>query len=164
MLQVLVGFFIILLIFIFDRKNLDVKTDKITKFLTFMALVTAFRLALNSFQGNLPQGGLGIPFYMFAIVPWEDAFYVAPLLYLDYMRETKWGRYMWNTLAIALSIHFGLGHAYQGLFGIAITSLYPYFVSYKYSKRTSLGTVMVCHILYDMITVLTMKYSWMTDF
>lgn len=162
MLQVIIGFVIIAFMLIFDRKMIEFKIDKVTKFLTFMVIITAIRVAMSSFKGDLPSGLYNnIPFWAYAIVPWEDAFYVAPMLYLqDLEQKSKW---LWWALVGALSIHFGLGHAYQGIMGVILTSFYPYFISFKYSKRVGLGTVMVCHVLYDMITVLTAKYSWIVD-
>lgn len=160
-----IGFAIIALMFVFDRNKLDIKLNKVAKFLAFMAIITAFRLALQSYAGSsAPTAIMNIPFYLFALVPWEDAFYVAPLLYLEEIKNRgKLGKALWVAIVVSTSIHFGLGHAYQGWFAVGLTALYPYFISLKYSKRVGMGTVMVCHVLYDMITVLTAKYSWIVD-
>jgi hypothetical protein len=165
MLQMYTGFAIIILMFLFDRSKLDIKLDKVSKFLAFMAIVTAFRLALHSFHNTPPSTEIiNIPFYLFALVPWEDAFYVAPLLYIDEMRqEGRVKEWVWKLLVVISSVTFGLGHAYQGLFGVLLTSIYPYFVSFKYSKRVGMGTVMVCHVLYDMITYATAKFGWVVN-
>lgn len=163
--QMYIGFAIIALMFVFDKEKLDIKLDKVAKFLSFMAIITAFRLALQSYAGSSsPQPLMNIPFHLFALVPWEDAFYVAPLLYLEEIKNKgKFGKALWVAMVVSASAHFGLGHLYQGWFAVGLTALYPYFISLKYSKRVGMGTVMVCHILYDMITYLTAKFGWMVN-
>jgi hypothetical protein len=43
------------------------------------------------------------------------------------------------------------GHSYQGPTGM-ITFIFP-FISFYYSKKYGAGTVMLCHILYDISIV-----------
>ncbi len=160
----LAGIAITLYLLLFHKNVLDIKLDKVSRFLAFMAIVTAIRLALISAQGSNPSPDYGIKFWQYALVFWEDAFYVAPLLFLERFKVTKWGKIAFYMVAAGLSLHFASGHLYQGVFAATLTALYPYFISFYYSKRTSLGTVMVCHILYDMITVITGKVGWMMDY
>lgn len=152
------------LVFIFDRKTLRIELDKVAKFLALMAIITAIRLSLMSYSNSFGNEVLTkIPFWSFGLVFWEDLFYVIPIYYTRYLKDHKYLKYCWYLLIIGLSAHFGIGHLYQGLFAVLITALYPYFISYKYGKDVGFGTVMVCHVLYDMITFLTVKYGWMVN-
>ncbi len=68
-----------------------------------------------------------------------------------------WKPITW-AIALGLSVHFGMGHAYQGMSAVVITMLYPFFISYRYGRKVGFGTVMVCHILYDFITFYTIYF------
>lgn len=157
-----IGCLILLLFAIFDKNTVRVQWDSLAKFIAFLCVIFVLRISAISFAGELPQlpPELMRPTWPFALVFWEDAFYVLPLLFMD---KFKWLRkwYIWYPVAIALSINFGLGHAYQGLQGILITSIYPVLISYRYSKKVGMGTVMLAHILYDFSTFWMVKYAWM---
>jgi hypothetical protein len=155
---------IMVLVFIFDKKTLRVELDKVAKFLAFMAIITAIRLALMSHSNSFGNSNLmDIPFYSFGLVFWEDLFYAIPIYYTRHLKDHKYAKYVWYSLIIALSAHFGMGHLYQGVFAVFLTAIYPYFISYRYGKDVGFGTVMAGHVLYDMITFLTVKYGWMVN-
>ena len=88
-----------------------------------------------------------------ALVFWEDVFFGMPLYFIHKYMNDGFAKYVKWTLTIMISLLFGLGHAYQGLFAVALTSLYPYFISKKYGERHGFGTVAICHIIYDNMTV-----------
>lgn len=142
-------------------------------------------LAGNGIQPpGLPPELLEMGLWRLVLVFWEDAFYVLPIYLVSKKEVGSWIKYKvlqfqkkylkkgwipwigtkeksrnlkpvtWG-LAVALSINFALGHAYQGVGGVLITMLYPYFISYRYGKKVGFGTVMICHILYDFITFYT---------
>lgn len=155
-----IGIGLIIILSIFKPKLMDVKLDKIAKFLAFMAIITVFRVSLNSYLFELdpinnfpapPWQLMGMSKWRFGMVFWEDAIFAIPMVFLfKYMKK-------WITipLVIGLSLLFASGHMYQGWWAVGITAFYPYFVSYRFGIKVGFGTVMVCHILYDFITVYT---------
>ena len=128
----------------FTTDHLKVKWDKVAQFFVFMCLILMARNAIAPSNPSLPD----IDPSGFVMVWWEDIWFSFPVL----LAMNKWGKNKYTiTLAVTLSILFALGHMYHGLTGMLITSIYPYFISYRYSKKTSLGTVMVCHVMYDLM-------------
>jgi hypothetical protein len=92
-----------------------------------------------------------VSFFRFLFVFTEDMAYAFPIyLAKDVMKVSKW---LWIPLATALSIHFAIGHFYQGVVFGCISAVYPYFISYRYAKKTSFGTVMAAHLIYDWATM-----------
>ena len=98
-----------------------------------------------------------MPVWYIIMVWWEDLLFCVPVFYLS--ENSKLNKYLKFSLIFAISLLFGLGHGYQGVSGILVTSLYPYFISTHYAKRYGFGTVMVCHVLYDMITVAMIRLA-----
>ena len=152
-----IGCFILLLFIIFYRDDVRIEWGSIAKFLAFMSLVTVIRIATADFVNSSGHGipsakGLSqIKLWSLILVFWEDAFFVLPIVYLR-------KRFNWWVCALpaaALTVYFGFGHAYQGTAAIYITALYPMLVSYRYGIKVGFGTIMICHILYDFITVFT---------
>lgn len=158
-----IGCFILLLYMIFDKNTVRVQWDSLAKFIAFLCVVFVLRISMISASGDLPLNPAELanrPSWPFALVFWEDAFYVLPLMFMDKFKWLKkW--FIWWPVAIALSVHFGLGHAYQGNTAIFITAIYPIFISYRYAKKVGMGTVMLGHILYDFSTFWMVKYAWM---
>lgn len=140
---------------IFDREKLHIKLDGIAKFIALLVLCGTIKIAL--WDGNYVQTNpYGFSLIRFLFVIFEDAYFVMIPYYITNRIENK----KINTaIWVVASILFASGHAYQGLAGVVVTSLYPYFLSNKYAKRTSFGTVMACHFLYDMFTVLLPKIN-----
>ena len=157
-----IGCLILLLFAIFDKETIRVEWDSLSKFITFLVVVFVLRISIISISGTLPINPVELtnrPTWLFVLVFWEDCFYVLPLLFMDKFKWLKkW--YIWYPVAIALSIHFGLGHLYQGTQAVFITAMYPILVSYRYSKKVGMGTVMLAHILYDFSTFWMVKYAW----
>lgn len=163
--MMIIGILIFCAVFIFDRKLLRVQLKTIQTFLTLMALMTFFRLAIFSFASSLGidilglnQGIGNIPFWRFATVFWEDAFFAIPIYYM--VDKLKWSKYIYMPIVAVGSIVFGLGHMYQFEMAFFATLIIPYFVFYKAGKKYGFGTSMICHILFDMITFLTFKMAW----
>jgi len=71
----------------------------------------------------------------------------------------KWKEYVWFPIVAILSIRFGLGHMYQFEAAYFAALLIPYLAFYQYGKRFGFGTSMTCHILFDMITIMTFKFA-----
>lgn len=147
---------ILLGFFIFDRKTIRIEWDAISRFLAFMTLATCLRLAFYDLMvkfapqaiPQMHQQLIEMPKILFAMVWWEDAFFVLPI----FLAFKYCNKYLAIAVAIFFSMWFGFGHAYQGLYGVMITSIYPVFISLRYGRKYGFGTVMICHILYDFLT------------
>ena len=157
------GNLIFLYFLFFDSKTIEIKWDAVSRFLAFMSLITFFRISIASFtQGiehTLPNSNTyGLEPWKFALVFWEDAFFVLPMVILSRFEFTnRW--YIWMPAMVGMSYWFGTGHAYQGNIAVWITAIYPYFISYRYGVKFGFGTVMVCHIMYDFITFYTARFT-----
>ena len=134
-----------------------VELQAISKFLAFMSLVVCFRLAMMSYFRDIPDGSTPFAFHSLIMVWWEDALFAIPIYHLSRNLESK--RALKVSLIVLISLMFGLGHAYQGTFSIFVTALYPYYLSTKNAEKYGFGTVMLCHILYDMITIGTIRLA-----
>jgi hypothetical protein len=129
----------------FRTDHLKIKWDKFAQFFAFMCFVLVVRHAWT--DGKSP-GLADVKTWEYTLVWWEDLIFMTPMYYAFH----KWGRNKYTIgLAIALSLWFGSGHIYHGITGALTSCLYPYFISYYYAKRTSIGTVMACHVLYDLM-------------
>lgn len=151
----------IILRFTRHKEITRISWDKIAQFCGFMVLLTVGRIA--SYDLMLKMGVIyqlpQIPpeimdnKWSLALVFWEDFFFGVPLYFIHkYMNGSKIKYVKW-ILTVAISIIFGMSHMYQGWGGVAITTLLPYFICLKYGRKYGFGTTMVCHILYDSITV-----------
>jgi len=137
------------------RDVIRIEWTRIGAFLGFLAVVTCCRIALLDYIAyNDPNFSplsnsviLGVPVHQFITVFWEDVMFGLPIYFI--MEKVRWNGLVKFALILLISLTFGYGHAYQGAFAIAITSLYPFLVSYRYGKKYGFGTVMLCHIIYD---------------
>ncbi len=142
-------------------KICEVKKDKVFSFIKLMLLITLFRVILGailSYHGvrtadpSSPMNTIVLPTVLG--VYWEDAVFTLPILVMERVNAPKW---LINVLLGISSVAFASGHIPYSLFWAAITLLYVPFISYKYGKANGLGTVMVCHIIYDLFTLATFK-------
>ena len=150
------GAVICLVIYNTNKDLLKVKLDSVSKFLTFMVFVVAYKLTVISFF-NTPVSDAPFPFWSLSMVWWEDAVFAIPIYFIS--QSIRLNKLLKFSLILLISLLFGVGHAYQGIVGILVTSLYPYFISVRYGKVHGFGTVMVCHIIYDMIIYSTIKLA-----
>lgn len=135
--------------------------DRVAQFCGFLALLFMIRVCSYSFLMNMGISGfptipgeIGSNIWTLGLVFWEDFFFGVPIYFaFKYLKNKK----IAIALTVVLSILFGLGHLYQGWYVVGITALLPYFVCYKYGKKYGFGTTMVCHMLYDFSTVLSVK-------
>lgn len=159
LIQLIISLAIGTYLWLFDRKMLSLNLDKINSFIGFMVLVCVLRVCLidfcsEFFQSELPTDS-GIPLWYLPFVFWEDLFF-GGLVYLSHKFIKN--RFISLLSIILISLWFASGHLYQGYYIAALTGIYPYFISYRFAKKNGFGTVMVCHILYDFITVLLVKF------
>jgi hypothetical protein len=131
------------------------------KFLGLMAVVTAARFAIFKMASHVPADPdsvatmQSISPWQFMLVFWEDAFFTLPTIVLEKLGSSTFAR---NLMLGLSSVAFASGHIAYGLPWAFITLFYVPFISYRYGKKNGLGTVMACHITYDMVTWLTMMH------
>ena len=149
-MHLIYGFILFIYAWFKHREQLKIDWLSIAKFSGFMLFVTALRWGIMDLTNDMfsfPQ----VSFWHFLLVFTEDMAYAFPIyLAKDVLKVRKW---IWVTLAAALSIHFASGHFYQGVIFGCISAVYPFFISYRYAKKTSFGTVMAAHIIYDFVTL-----------
>lgn len=142
-----------------------VRIDKnaIKRWIKFLLILTAYRiLAFKLWPGNhfrdAANNIIQIPWALTLTVFWEDSSHGLPLLLIRHLIGTK--RWTWPIHALLtaiLMLEFGLGHTYQGIFSAILLSLYvPY--SVMLGKKYGFGTVMIGHTLFDLTTILSLKF------
>lgn len=144
-----IGFVILALTFVYDRKVLQFDPTAFLRFLRVLALGLSLSVVLNLLVGRfppLPPVGFGSLF----MVWWEDMLFGVLLIYYAEMFLPRW---LFVPVVVLSSLWFGAGHLYQGWFVALLLSLYPYFISYKFGKKYGFGTVMVAHVVYDLAIV-----------
>lgn len=159
MYYMIAGFAIVGLFALFDKHTVRIDWQALGGFIAFMSVATFIRIAMYdymhmadpSFIPRMHGELLYMPKILFSLVWWEDGFYVLPMFLAFKYLPKKYA----ITVAIALSVHFGMGHLYQGIEGVLVTACYPYWVGYRYGTKFGFGTVMVGHVLYDFITYYT---------
>lgn len=132
-------------------------------FVKFMAMITVYRAIFFQLFGNFKYvkdavANISIiPWEATLTVFWEDACHGLPLLLLRQLIGTKkWALPIHLLATLAVMVEFGMGHVYQGIFAATLLSFYiPY--SIRLGKKFGFGTVIVCHTLYDLITIVSIK-------
>ena len=143
-----------------EKDLFRISWDKISQFVGFLALIFTWRLLQANFlyttglMEQFPQNPVGMPFWTMGLVFWEDFFFAVPIYFICKHMTHKWLKF---SLIFAISALFGLGHLYQGWEAVFILAFMPYFVTYRYGKQYGFGTTMICHILYDVSTVIFIK-------
>jgi len=162
MIEMATGFLIFAIVLWKDREILRFDYKAVQTFLWFMVGLTFLRFFLFSIAAefglyitDINQGLEHIKFWRLGLVFWEDAFFAIPIYYM--VDKWKWKEYIWLPITAILSIRFGIGHMYQFEAAYFAALLIPYLAFYRYGKKYGFGTSMVCHILFDMITIITFK-------
>lgn len=152
--MMLTGILITIYCFFFQEQLIRVEWDNVAKFSGLLLLAAALRFSIMSLTPQEPSITPG--FENVIMVFWEDAFFSLFCIYFikDYLKLSK---KFWLPIAIASGFVFGIGHLYQGLLVASIISFAPFFISYRFGKKFGWGTMMICHILYDFTTLLTVK-------
>jgi len=143
-----------------------VRVDKkgLFGFAKWMVIITIFRVIVlglltpKSQLQAIHEASMFIPWQATLGVFWEDMCHTVPLVLLGRMfKKTKWYKFLSLPLMILVMISFGSGHVYQGVFAAAMISFYiP--VTIRLGKKYGFGTVMICHMLYDLITILSVRF------
>jgi len=161
----IMGLFMIFAVWHSKYKDLlRIEFKAVLKWLGFIVLLTAYRIAVfKIFHGNekihdMTSGAMMIPWQATLTVFWEDACHGLPLaiMSLGLGSDKLWKKIlMWAVVAM-VAFAFGLGHVYQGYVAAFFLSFYvPY--TFKKGQQIGFGTVMICHTLYDLATIVTIK-------
>lgn len=160
--MVIVGLIVFGLTYWKDRDILHVNPEAIKNFVVLMILFTFVRFALFSFGAEFGfdinqfnQGASKVRFWQLTLVFLEDASFGIPIYYM--IDKLKLSRYIWMPVVAAMSIIFGLGHMYQFEAAFLISLIIPYFVFYEFGRKYGFGTTMICHVLFDMFTLICFK-------
>jgi hypothetical protein len=159
-LPMILGVVFIAVLYFTEKDMMRIQWNSVASFIAFMFLITFIRISGFDFIQRFDAGFL-IPrpppeimdmgIWWFSMVWWEDAFFAIPL----YWAHKKLKPILAWSLTIVLSLHFGMGHIYQGIGAALLLSIYPYYISLRYAKKVGFGTVMTCHVLYDFMTFFT---------
>ena len=151
------GLFMLILFATKWPEDLSFKWKYVKQLLQIELILIIFRTSLfvlfpESIPDHFPNM-TQMPLIYFLSVWWEDAVFVLPVILVS-----KYFKPTWITLIAILisSYFFASGHQYQGWFGVAVTALYVP-VIYKYRNILGMGTVMVCHIMHDVMISLNFK-------
>lgn len=146
------------------RQLLRVEYKPLLKWCGFLVLITICRIimfkifASNEFLKSMTSGATTIPVGATLTVFWEDCAHGLPLAILSlFLGQDKLWKKLITYVAISIvMVSFGLGHLYQGY---AATILLSFYIPYTYSKgqKIGFGTIMICHTLYDLVTILTLQ-------
>lgn len=147
-----------------NRDLLRVDYKSVAKWILFLGAITIYRvIVFKIFEGNeklhdMTSGAMMIPWQATLTVFWEDMCHTVPIALLArWLGTDKWWKKGVIGAVIGLvMVSFGLGHVYQGAIAAAFLSLYIPF-TYKKGQEIGFGTIMVCHTLYDLVTILTIK-------
>lgn len=147
-----------------NKDILRVDFKAVGKWCLFLLALSVYRFILFKFIWT-PEHAIEsfepvrwIPWQATLTVFWEDAAHTLPLLLLMRLIGTRWFVWPIHIVAIlAMTAAFGSGHTYQGYLSALILSLYVP-LSLNAAKKNGLGTIMVCHVLYDLSTVAMIQY------
>jgi len=146
------------------RKNLlRVETKPVINWSIFLVLLTVWRIMVAKFASYHGMQGTEetfvIPWAASFTVFWEDACHGLPVLLLRQLIGVHrwWAKILNFAMLLITMLSFGMGHLYQGVLPALILCFYvPY--SIRCGKKYGFGTVMACHMLYDLVTLLFIQY------
>lgn len=146
------------------RDLLRIQWKSVGKWILFLGGLTVYRIVLFKYFGDheylkeAAEGALTIPWQATLTVFWEDLCHTVPLVILSRWlgNDKLWKKALTWLAIIAVMISFGLGHVYQGAIAAFVLSFYIPF-TFKKGQEVGFGTVMLCHVLYDLVTILTLQ-------
>lgn len=160
----ILSIFVILTVLKTDQKKL-LKIDKnqVFKWIRFLLLVTVIRIILcklysSQYILNSIKKISDLPWQVGLTVFWEDAVHGMPLvIFQKLIKNVKFNKILYKIALILTMIEFGIGHLYQGFIPAFLLSFYIPF-SIGIAKKHGFGTVMICHMLFDISSLLFVKY------
>lgn len=162
----IMGLFMVYAVWQSSHKDLlRVEPKAVAKWLLFLGGLTLYRIAIFKFFStnqqlhDMTSGAMIIPWQATLTVFWEDACHGLPLAILARVLGTDkwWKKGIVGAAILAVMASFGLGHVYQGTIAAIFLSFYIPF-TFKKGQQVGFGTVMICHTLYDLATILTIKH------
>ena len=143
-----------------NKDLMRIQPKSLLKFGRTMVMVTFFRFVMmHFFPPSIASSGpvLQIPLWLTATVGWEDMVHTLPLaIAARFLGDSKPAKVIQYALTGLVMSSFLLGHLYQGIFAACFISLYIPVVS-KLGVKHGFGTVALCHMAYDFITLLTVR-------
>lgn len=144
--------------------HLRVSKAGLWNFAKWMVIITAIRfvalrfLAPTSELDALRETINFLPWQTTLGVFWEDMCHTVPLVILSQMlSKNRWEKWISRALLALVMFSFGSGHMYQGPLACVVISFYiP--VTMRLGRKYGFGTVMLCHMAYDMLTLLSLKW------
>lgn len=146
------------------KEVLRVDLKGILKFARLLLIITVARVVLLKLLAppemldNIRNISHMIPWQAILGVFWEDACHTMPLVLAGMMwAGSKWYPILSKIALVVVMASFGSGHIYQGwLAAIGLSFYIP--MTIKLGKKYGFGTIMLCHIAYDMSTLFTLKW------
>lgn len=142
---------------------LKVSKEGLIRFAKFLGVVTAVRIfyiamiAPDQTLEAIRNATNMMPWQTMLGVYWEDMCNAVPLVILGSMiAGKKWLKPFYYVLLAAMSLTFGAMHSYEGPQAIVVMSMYIPFTM-RLGKKHGFGTVMLCHIAYDLCTYFTFR-------
>lgn len=148
------GFTAFVYLWYWERDLFNIDFNALARFLAFMFAYFCLMLGMSQLKyhpSNIPPT---TDFLSMLFVFVEDALFVGPFFIL---RKYTTNKYIYLAYWIISSLAFGFAHTYKPLVWQLVTAIYPFFISYKFSKKYGLGTVMLGHIFYDFILSISAK-------
>ena len=161
----MIGTIVIAMVLAAGKKNvLRIERKPVLVWGACMVLLVGWRIFLDKVIGYhgsqmAVQGMLTIPWTASFTVFWEDACHGLPLLLLQDLigKKKRWAKVLYGVVLTTIMVAFGLGHLYQGIFPALLLCMYiPY--SVDVGRRYGFGTIIICHMLYDLSTLLFVHY------
>lgn len=161
----MMGLFMLYAVYQSEHKDLlRVQYKSVARWVLFLGGLTLYRiLVFNVFADSeqlhdMTSGAAMIPWQATLTVFWEDMCHTVPLvIFSRWLGNDKlWKKGLTWAAILFVMASFGLGHVYQGNFAALFLSFYIPF-TYKKGQEVGFGTVMVCHTLYDLVTILTIQ-------
>jgi len=144
------------------KEYIRVDKEGLTRWARFLFIISIYRMILfklfpTVFSGAAHNIAL-IPWPLTLTVFWEDACHGLPLLLLKKaIGLKKWAKPVLRMITLMMMVEFGMGHVYQGIIPAVMLSFYvPY--SVKLGEKWGFGTVMLGHMLFDLTTILSVKF------
>jgi len=161
----MLGILMIVLTFRSEYRNiLRVEWRPLLKFIRLLCVIACMRFVMLKFLA--PEAMVESARNMAHLIPWqallgtfwEDACHSMPLVLAGLMwGASRWYKVLAPVALVLVAASFGSGHIYQGVVpAFAISFYIP--VAMRLGKQYGFGTVMICHILYDLSTLLSIKW------
>lgn len=160
----LFGIFIICVVKNSVHKDLlQINYNGIKIFLFLLAILTLYRFLVIDFFStkeyiySIRSSVYFLPWQGSLFVFWEDACHTLPLaIFSRIFNKGFFYKMLYFIFILIVMLSFGLGHLYEGIIS-AICLCFYIPITLKLGKKYGFGTIMICHILYDLTTLLTLR-------